>query len=66
MPKMPKLTLDVPALCEDLRKVGIVLTAAGFAGIVIDSDQITALEGLALLGTGIVSWLTGLLLRSYA
>jgi hypothetical protein len=59
-----RLRPDGQAFREDARKLGLVLLGAGIVGIIIDSDKVTALEGLALFGLGAVIWLAVILLRS--
>lgn len=57
---MWKTKIDRAALRDDARKMGLVLIGAGVLGAMIDTDNITALEGLFLLLLGLPIWIAGL------
>jgi hypothetical protein len=55
-----KTKIDRAALRDDAPKMGLVLIGAGVLGVMIDSDIITAPEGLLLLLLGLPIWIAGL------
>ena len=53
-------SLNYSGLYEDLRKLGIALVVGGTIGGIVDSDHISALEGLTLFAAGNIAWFIGL------
>ena len=52
--------LDQEAFREDARKLGLGLTGGGLFGVVVDSDKITAPEGLVLMFLEFLVWFYGI------
>ena len=52
--------INLMSLQEDFRKAGLVLIGAGYIGVIVGTDKISNLEGLALLLTGLLLWAAGL------
>ena len=53
-------SINHPGLYEDLRKLGMALMVGGVIGGIVDSDQISGLEGFILFWAGTFAWVIGL------